>query len=329
MALVSILTAFGRSRRYNPCYPHSDHCNHSPMMTTTPMRSALLCLTLLACHASVTAQQLATDLHESVTSLTVRVKDFYGHAADGKVVITQFRPDGPGPFPIAIINHGRSGTNRDEPPRFRYTKQVRFFTERGFAVFVPTRIGYGANGTQFDPEYSGSCNQKDYAPMAEAAVTEILAVLDYAKQQTYVNPQRVLLVGQSVGGYSTTATAAHNPAGLIGAINFAGGSGGDPKTRPGIPCQGNRLEEMYARFGKTTQVPMLWIYTENDQYFNPAHSQAWHAAFVKAGGNAEYHLLPPFATNGHTLFANGMDIWSPIVADFLGKLQFNATPIKH
>ncbi|EJL88377.1 dienelactone hydrolase-like enzyme [Herbaspirillum sp. CF444] len=293
------------------------------------MRHFLLCLSLAATTVTAGTQQLANDLHESVTSLDVKVKDFYGREETGKVVVTQFKPDGNGPFPILILNHGRSGTNRSDPPRFRYTKQARFFTERGFAVFAPTRIGYGEQGTHFDPEESGSCYSKNYAPMAEAATTEILAVLKYAKEQSYVDPNRVLIVGQSVGGYSTVATAAKHPDGLVAAINFAGGSGGDPVTHPGIPCQGNRLEDMYSRFGKTTTAPMLWIYTENDQYFNPSHSKAWHAAFVKAGGNAEYRLLPPFAKNGHTLFSNGVEIWSPIVAEFLGKQGFNAAPVKH
>lgn len=290
---------------------------------------SLSLFTLTAGSAQAQAQQLAADLHESVVTLDVAVKDFYGREETGKVVVTLFKPDGDGPFPIVVINHGRSPTNRSDPPRFRYTKQARFFVERGFAVFEPTRIGYGAQATQFDPEDSGSCNRKNYAPMAVAASKEILAALDYAKQQSYVDPQRVLLVGQSVGGYSTVATAAQNPAGLIGAINFAGGSGGDPASHPGIPCQGNLLQDMYERFGKTTKAPMLWIYTENDQYFNPGHSKAWHAAFVKAGGNADYHLLPPFAKNGHTLFANGTEIWTPVVAEFLGKLGFNAEPLKH
>jgi len=292
----------------------------------------LLCFSLAAAVTTADAQQsqqLAGDLHESVITLEVRVKDFHGREETGKVVVTQFKPDGDGPFPIVILNHGRSPTNRSDPPRFRYTKQVRYFTERGFAVFEPTRIGYGQQGTDFDPEYSGACNNKDYAPMADAATTQILAVLKYAREQAYVDPARVLFVGQSVGGYSTVAATARHPAGLIGAINFAGGSGGDPASHPGIPCQGNRLEDMYSRFGKTARAPMLWIYTENDQYFNPAHSKAWHAAFVKAGGTAEFHLLPPFAKNGHTLFSNGVEIWSPVVSEFLGKLGFHAEPLKH
>jgi len=293
--------------------------------TLTMHKLLLLCIALLSFHAQ--ADEIATDLHESVATINVKVKDLYGREETGKVVITQFKPDGDGPFPILVLNHGRAD-NRVDPPRFRYVDQVRFFTERGFAVFVPTRIGYGTAGTSFDPENNGGGNPA-YAPVAEAASTEILAALDYAKQQPYVDPQRVVLLGQSVGGFSTTATAAKNPAGLIIAINFAGGAGGNPVLHPGMPGNPGRLEDLYAQFGATTKAPMLWIYTENDKFFGPHYSKAWHDAFVKAGGSADYHLLPPFASNGHTLFAKGMEIWTPIVAQFLGEHGFPAEPLKH
>jgi dienelactone hydrolase len=291
------------------------------------MRALLLCLFLFSCNAY--SQQDNPDMQQSVVLLIVKVSDFYGRTEEGKVTVVQYRPNGPGPFPIVLLNHGRNPDDRSTPARFYFYEQARFFVERGFAVFVPTRIGYGENSGNFDPENNGSCANKQYAPMAEAASTEILAVLDYAKQQPYADPKRVLLVGQSVGGYATTAAAARNPDGLIAAINFAGGSGGDPVRHPGVPCVPDRMEAMYRQFGATTKVPMLWIYTQNDQYFNPTYSQAWHAAFVDAGGQAEYHLLPAFARNGHTLFSNGTRIWSPVVAEFLGKVGFSAEPVKH
>jgi dienelactone hydrolase len=279
----------------------------------------LLCCCLFS--SGLLAQEIPQDMHESESSIEVKVKDRFGKEETGKVVITQYKPDGDGPFPIVVINHGR-GSDRVNPPQFLYVNEARFFLRRGFAVFVPTRIGYGKMGTGFDPEDSGSCNNRSYDVTAEAASTEILAALAYAEQQPYVDPKRAILVGVSVGGYTTTASAAQNPPGLIAAINFSGGAGGDPSTHPGVPCQGSRLEDMYARFGATTKVPMLWLYAENDLYFNPTYSQAWHAAFVKAGGNAEFHLLPPFGKNGHLVFGKGIDVWSPIVGQFLDKLGF-------
>jgi dienelactone hydrolase len=283
-----------------------------------------LCGLLLAFDAR--AEELSAAMHESVATIDVAVKDFYGKEETGKVAMTQFMPDGDGPFPILILNHGRSPTDRSTPPRFRYTRQVAFFVKRGFAVFEPTRIGYGEYGTQFDPEYSGACHRKDYAPMIAAQRIEELAVLDYAKRQPHVDPHRLVIVGQSVGGIMTTSMAAVNPDGLVAAINFAGGAGGDPSRHPGVPCEGELLEAMYASFGKTSRVPMLWIYTENDQYFNPTYSKAWHTAFVSAGGHADYRLLPPFSDNGHTLFSRGPDVWEPVVSEFLDRLGFPAQP---
>jgi dienelactone hydrolase len=288
-------------------------------------------LLLLCCYlfsSSLLAQDIPQDMHESEISIDVKVKDRYANEETGKVVITEYKPDGNGPFPIVVINHGR-GTDRVNPPQFLYIEQARFFLRRGFAVFVPTRIGYGKMGTTFDPEDSGSCNNRSYEVTAAAASTEILAALAYAEQQPYVDPKRAILVGVSVGGYATTASAAQNPPGLIAAINFSGGAGGDPVAHPGVPCQGNRLEDMYARFGATTKVPMLWLYAENDLFFNPTYSQAWHDAFVKAGGNAEFHLLPPFGKNGHLVFGKGMDVWSPIVGQFLDKLGFPELAAAH
>ena len=72
-------------------------------------------------------------------------------------------------------------------------------------------------------------------------------------------------------------------------------------------------------FGRTARVPMLWIYIENDTFFGPDLSKRMHQAFTSAGGQAEYHLLPPFGNDGHFLIGSpdGIPLWSPIVSHFL------------
>lgn len=296
-------------------------------LTTQALNCQMVCLArrilvgavfgcaVIALHSH--AQNRAVDIYETKESLSLQVRDMYQREITGKVVVTSYKPTGNCPFPILILNHGRSGTDRPQPARFRYTQQACFFVKRGFAVFVPTRIGYGEFSTSPDPEDSGNCNQKNHAAMAEVASSQVIAVLAFARQQSYVDARRVVVVGQSVGGYTAIATAAKNPDGLVAAINFAGGSGGNPQTRPGVPCQAYKLEKMYADFGTTSKVPTLWIYTENDQYFAPSYSQAWHQAFVKSGGLAEFNLLPAFAADGHMLFTAGASLWEPIVTRFL------------
>jgi dienelactone hydrolase len=98
---------------------------------------------------------------------------------------------------------------------------------RGFAVWVPTRLGYGESGTEPDPEYSGTCSGKKYIPAYEVAASSTLDVIAYAKQQSYVDPARIVVLGQSYGGTTAITLAAKNPSGLIATINFAGGGGGN------------------------------------------------------------------------------------------------------
>jgi len=64
---------------------------------------------------------------------------------------------------------------------------------------------------------------------------------------------------------------------------------------------------------------MLWIYSRNDTYFGPEIAKRMHSAFVAAGGNAEYHVLPAFGDDGHFLIdsANGVPLWAPLVSRFL------------
>ena len=44
-------------------------------------------------------------------------------------------------------------------------------------------------------------------------------------------------------------------------------------------------------------------------------------AFKAEGADLEYHLLPPFGEDGHFLLdhKSGVQLWSPIVSEFLNK----------
>jgi hypothetical protein len=111
--------------------------------------------------------------------------------------------------------------------------------------------------------------------------------------------------------------AAENPPGVLAAINFAGGGGGDPKGRPQNPCGADLLKRMFANYGKTARIPTLWIYTENDQWMGHKLPREWFDAFRVAGGMGEYVLFPPLGDDGHGLFSKAPAIWQPKVLEFL------------
>lgn len=284
---------------------------------------ALLALAAIVWAAALHAQggpPFAADLNETVIEVPFAAN---GAQTGERMIVTLFKPDGEGPFPFAIINHGRAPTpeGRTQLPRQRYLQQARWLVRKGIVVLVPTRRGYGVTGG-FDVEAIGNCGAPAYADAMAGGVASVLAVIDYAKAQPFVDPGRFILIGQSAGGFLTVGVAATNPAGLVAAVNFAGGHGGDPVRRPGQPCRPDRLLDVYSVAGKTARVPMLWIYTENDQFFAPEHARAWHAGFVAMGGRAELAMLPPFKSNGHVLFAEGIAVWRPLLDDFLKSAGF-------
>lgn len=279
----------------------------------------LACLLLL-----VTAAAAQAKLVEEVVQLPVTLADAYGKQVTQPVTVTIFsNDDNPRPAPVLVLNHGRASEAqaRASLGRARYTDAARFFVQHGFIVAVPTRIGYGVTGGE-DIEDTGTCDRKNYPPGYAAAAQQTLAVLAAVRQRPDAAQERAVIAGQSFGGATAVTVAALNPAGVQGAINFAGGGGGNPKTRPQEPCQPEKIERMFRDYGRTARLPMLWIYAENDRYFGPRLPRDWHAAFVEAGGRAELAQFPPYGEDGHGLFTRYPQVWQPKVSSFLESLGF-------
>jgi len=280
----------------------------------------LATLTLFgACAAGVQAKVV-----EEQFDLPVQVTDAYGKRIEQSIKVTVFSDDAiPGPKPVIVINHGRAGeaSERASMGRSRYPEASRWFAREGFIVALPTRIGYGATGGE-DVEDSGSCARKNFAPGYLAAAAQAVAVLDAVRARPDAMKDHSVILGQSYGGATSVAIASLNPPGVVASINFAGGGGGDPKGRPQNPCSPQQIKRMYVQFAETARMPMLWAYTENDQYWGPALPRDWVEAFRAAGGTAEFVQFTPHGEDGHSLFARFPDVWKPTVADFLRRQGF-------
>ncbi len=266
------------------------------------------------------------DLHEAVQHIAVTVKDRYGREETRDIPVTILRPGGDGPFPLVIMNHGRSN-NRAQQGRQRYEALSRYLVGKGFVVLLPTRVGYADTYGDFDPEASGPCDSRTLAPVAEAASDQVLATLAFARGLPFVDASRWLVMGQSVGGFAAVATVARRPPGLAGGINFAGGVGGNPAASPGMPCKPQQVSQLWADTAKSrdsgVQLPMLWLYWQNDQYWGADNPKRWHEAWVAAGGNAEFHSLPAVGSDGHAGSMIDMDHWVPLAEAFLARLGFD------
>ena len=254
-------------------------------------------------------------------------------------MVTQvYRPPGDGPFPVVVFSHGRApdAVARAHLKAGVSSAQLRFWLERGDAVVAPVRPGYGATGLGSDPENSGAhfdamghcTSNPDYRKTAEAAGRTVDATLAWLRSQPWADTHHVLLAGQSVGGLTTVTAAAHPQEGVVGYINFAGGTGGNPERSPGASCDPGQMEALYASFGRTTTVPSLWVYAMNDQYWGADVPVAWHAAFAKGGSKTTFVHAPAVADgNGHGLSSHAQRLWAPYVNDFLATIDF--PPVRH
>ena len=266
---------------------------------------------------------VARDLREQVQHIPITVKDLYGRQETRQIPVIVFRPRGDGPFPLAIMNHGRAtDSRRGQQGINRYEDLSRFLVAKGFVVVLPTRVGYAETYGDFDPEATGDCNAKRLEPMANAVFDQVMATHDFAQTLPGVDGSRWIVVGQSAGGFTAVVTVGRHPPGLVAGINFAGGSGGNPDLRPQRPCSPQAVERLWRELGAGAAAPMLWLYWQNDQFWGPEIPRQWHAAWTAGGAKAELHTLEAAGKDGHGGSGIDMDHWAPIADDFLSRLGF-------
>ncbi len=246
---------------------------------------------------------------------------------DGSTLVARvMQPPGEARRPLVVINHGSpadgSQRARMEPPRF--TALSSWFLARGYVVALPLRRGYGEAGGAWVEGY-GSCSNPDYYSAGLQSAADVQATIDFMRTQPYVAADRSIVVGQSAGGWATVALSSKNPPGVAGMINFAGGRGGHQKLPGGGigNCTPEALVQAAAKYGATARVPMLWIYTENDSFFEPALAKRMAAAYDASGGKATFRPVGAFGRDGHSLAGSdsGAPIWQPLVQSFLATLK--------
>jgi len=184
-------------------------------------------LLLFSCIAAAAEAALDPRLREQVVQVPLQVE-----LEPQVLTATTYQPPGEGPFPLVVLSHGSPGDGavRAMMGRYRRLTQIEEFVKRGFAVIVPMRRGYGATGGRWAERYGG-CAAPDYYRAGLEAQKDLLATIAFAAKLPFVNPHRVVLVGQSAGGIASIAAASASLEGVIGVVNFSGGRGGRTRTQ--------------------------------------------------------------------------------------------------
>jgi dienelactone hydrolase len=193
------------------------------------------------------------------------------------------------------------------------------FAQHGYAAVSIMRRGFGRSEGQFAEALSGTCNNRDYLAVGRIAAEDVTGAVTALRGKIWVDPDRIVLVGHSTGGFAVTAAGATNPPGVVGILNFAGGHG---SAGPDLVCSPDKLVEDVAIFGRTAQVPALWINSENDHYIPAALGRRMFEAYVASGATGQLRVLPPFGVDGHPMFVLGpAELWWPTVETFLNGLH--------
>lgn len=242
-----------------------------------------------------------------------------------------YKPQGNGPFPLVIYNHGsRDGSERTEVP-CKYIAAV--LQANGFAVLVPERRGYGkSDGQTYGEEVGGDRGDRMMQRFHEEA-TDVLAGLDYLKNAAgagsrierrtataathLIDFNRVVIMGWSHGGVVSLLAASERHE-FIALVNQAGGSltwNSSPTLQRELPAVAKRIK-----------VPALCMDAENDATTNSVKTVG---LAIKASGEPEQTIIYPAFTPtsnpsdvapGHLIFAQGVSIWQDDLFKFLKRL---------
>lgn len=232
-----------------------------------------------------------------------------------------YKPEGDGPFPVVIYNHGsRDGRERLSVP-FQYVGSM--LTKAGYVVLVPERRGYGkSDGVTWREETRNDPSR--LVPRLQAETDDVLASIDYLRTLPFADTKRMGIMGWSFGGI-VTMLAANRGNVFLAAVDQAGGS---------LSWDGNPLirAALTAAASKST-TPTLFMVAKNDRTTSSITTLA--SIFERRAVTHQLRIYEPFtpsirgeaAAPGHLIFSSqGVSIWENDVVQFLDRYLKKTEP---
>jgi len=236
-----------------------------------------------------------------------------------------WRPEGRGPFPAVLFNHGSWPTNS---PLVRPAREIfaqasvlgPVFARRGYVFLFLFRRGAGlsadqgvsaADQLQRELEAHGeeARNRLRLRLLQTDELSDALAGLAYLRALPEVDSRRVAIAGHSFGG-ALTLLIAERDSSLAASVDFAGAAGGwesSPQLRA----------RLLSAVGVTT-VPTFFIHAAND--YSVAPGRALAAEMARVGRAYRLKIYPSFGTtasDAHNIVDLGVAVWEDDVFAFL------------
>lgn len=274
------------------------------MVTRRPWPLFLFALLLFSCTVDSTVSPPPKSLPSEVTSSRPRLisYDSGGKTLHGFI----YKPNGPGPFPAMLWNHG------SEPLPGWQPQLAKFYVDHGYVFFIPHRTGQGRSPGQSLVDLQRDTDNDGRVELHERSNRDVVAALEWLRQQPFVDGRRVVMSGCSFGGIQTLLTA-EKGLGLRAFVPFAPAA----MSWEANPLLGARLVAAL----KNAQAPVFLIQAQNDFSLEP--SRVLGPELKNKGPPNQSRVYPAFGTThleGHGAFActeAGIQVWGEDVLAFL------------
>jgi dienelactone hydrolase len=235
-----------------------------------------------------------------------------------------YRPQGRGPFPAILLNHG-SGRTPEDLKRFgSYEKNPAIlgpvFARHGYVFLYLFRRGVGlstdqgANAIDLMNSESAAHGQEarnalQMQLLENREMDDALSALKFLRALPYVDAKEVALVGHSFGGSLTVLMAEREP-NLRAVVVFSGAG-----------YSFDRSPELRARLLAAVDhiaAPVFFIHAEND--YSLSSGKVLDARRQQIGKPHRLRIYPPIGhtlDDGHDFLHLGVNIWEPDVFAFL------------
>jgi len=227
-----------------------------------------------------------------------------------------YRPDGKGPFPAVVYNHG-SAPGMLSKSAFEVLGPV--FVQHGWVFFGPYRRGQGlsASAGPYIGDEIAAASKKGGDRAAAATMVRLLttdhlndqlAALAWLRAQSFVDSRRLAVAGNSFGGIETVLGA--EQASYCAAIDSAGGA----QSWASAP----ELQTLMIHAVRNSRAPIFFFQAENDYDLSP--SKTLSEAMKDAGKPFQIKVYPRYGESvqdGHTFGYFGGAVWADDVFRFL------------
>ncbi len=216
-----------------------------------------------------------------------------------------YKPEGAGPFPAVLVLHGKSGLGEAQ------RAYASWLASQGYVALAPdylTPIGVAG----------GQWGLTDYQNKIDPAREVMGSGLEALKSLSYVAPNRIAVVGFSLGGYFGCIMATRDD--VRGVVSYYGAYNGSPVTQW-------TSRYTFTEVVNEIKAPLLMFHGDADQLVAIALANTAQSLLTSAGKECQYIVYPgaghSFDWSGTPLYNQQatVDAQQKVIVFFQAKLQ--------